>query len=230
MFWRKRKPHHQVHAKVSVTQLATWLGVERRYAVRIRSPHVPVSLIPTVSFADHALKVHDISVGGCCLIDTNEVLGASVGNDVHLILSWPDGSVSVHGRIVTRVDDKRHIQFLNLPVARLAQIKAAVEVGTRAQSLRASLETVEKGPTLAAREIWSSVHGDSVIIEDDIHRIARITFQRREYIFYKQAWPVKESNVPLTPEELGTLIVFLRNVKQPTDLFDALTAHIEAML
>lgn len=229
MFWRKRKPQFDVKSPSPVNQLAGQLGVERRFAVRIRYPQTDCELLPAVFFENQPLKVHDISYGGCCLLDPNEKLGPSVGNDVHLILRFPDGSVSVHGRIVSRVDHKRHIQFLNLPKVRAQELKTAVEAGTQAQSLRSSLETVDQGPSLQAREIWTSVHGDSVIIEDHIHRLSQIQISGVRYTLYKQAWPVKGVSDPLTPRELSRLVVFLCNIPQPSELLSALVAHVENM-
>jgi hypothetical protein len=229
MFWRKRKPQIDAQIPAPVNHLAGQLGVERRYAVRILYPQNYCTLLPTVYFNGSSLKVHDISVGGCCLLDPGEVLGASVGNDVHLVLRWKDGGISVHGRIVSRVDHNRHIQFSNLPKARAEELKIAISFGTRAQTVRSSMETVEQGPALQAREIWSSVHGDSVIIEDHIHRLAQITISGALYTLYKHAWPVKAVSTPLTRDELAGLIVFLCNIPQPTELLSALVAHVETM-
>lgn len=212
-----------------VAHLAGKLGVERRYAVRIRCPQTDCTILPSIFFENQPIRMHDISTGGCCLIDPNEILGPSVGQDVHFILKFADGLVSVHGRIVSRVDHKRHIQFLNLPQARAAELKTAIETGARAQSVKSSLESVDQGPALVAREIWTSVHGDSLIIEDHVHRLSQITIAGKLHILYKHAWPVKDVSTPLTAEELGQLTVFLCNIPQPTELLSALIAHVENM-
>ena len=230
MFWRKRKIKLDTDRPAPVNDLAGRLGVERRYASRIRYPQVLSSvLLPSAFFQGLPLKIHDISIGGCCLLDPSEVLGPSVGNDVHLILRFPDGGVSVHGRIVSRVDDKRHVQFLNLPKARAEELSVAINLGTKAQSLRSAIETVDQGPSLQAREIWSSVHGDSVTIEDHVHRLAQISINGVHHTFYKHAWPVTATGAPLTPKELAGLIIFLCNIPQPTELLQALIAHVENM-
>lgn len=229
MFWRKRKLNLDANRPAPVNELAGRLGVERRYAARILCPQVICPILPSAFFQGLPLKIHDISIGGCCLLDPNEVLGPSVGNDVHFVLRWPDGGVSVHGRIVSRVDDKRHVQFLNLPKARAEALRTAIAYGTKAQSLRSALESVDQGPSLQAREIWSSVHGDSVIIEDHVHRLAQISITDGHFTFYKQAWPVNATGTPLTHMELAGLTVFLCNIPQPTELLQALIAHVENM-
>ncbi|NJM10178.1 MAG: PilZ domain-containing protein [Bdellovibrionaceae bacterium] len=175
------------------------------------------------------LKVHDISVGGCCLLDSTEILGPSVGNDVHLVLRWPDGPVSVHGRIVSRVDHKRHIQFLNLPTARMEELKKAIAPAALGFNVRPTMKTVEHGPTIQAREMWSSLQGDTVIIEDHVHRLAHITLNGIQFTLYKHAWPVKDVSTPLTRIELAHLILFLCNIPQPSELLSALIAHVETM-
>ncbi len=229
MFWRKRRPKLDADRPAPVNELAGRLGVERRYAARIRCPQVLCPILPSAFFQGVPLKIHDISIGGCCLLDPNQVLGPSVGTDVHLVLRWPDGGVSVHGRIVSRVDNKRHLQFLNLPKARAEALKTAIVFGTKAQSLRSALATVDQGPSLQAREIWSSVHGDSVIIEDHVHRLAQISIADAHYTFYKHAWPVNAAGAPLTRTELAGLVVFLCNIPQPTELLQALISHVENM-
>ncbi len=227
MFWRKAKSSFK--KPFAVAELAGKLGVERRYAVRIRYPQMDSPILPAVYYGTQKLQMFDISEGGCCLLDQSEVLGPSIGQDVHLVMHWPGGRNSVHARIVSRVDDKRHIQFLNLPQARATQLQTAIAFGTKAQSMRSTLETVDRGPALAAREVWSSVHGHSVVIEDHIHRLAQILIGDAQYTLYKRAWPVKNVSTPLTVEELGGLIVFLCNIPQASELLCALIAHVELM-
>jgi len=228
MFWRKRKPQMDSQP-TPLVQLAGRLGVERRYAVRIRYPQMDCQILPAIFFQNQPLKVHDISTGGCCLLDAQGLLGASVGNDVHLILRWPDGAASVHGRIVSRVDHKRHIQFLNMPKVRVDQLRQAIHPGSRGLNVRPMMKGVENGPVMQAREMWSSLDGDSVIIEDHVHRLAQIILVGSQYTLYKHAWPVKDVSTPVTRNELAHLILFLCNIPQPSDLMSALVAHVETM-
>lgn len=229
MFWRKRKATINSPEHTPLVKLASQLGVERRYAVRIKYPKRPNSLLPTIHFMNQSLKVHDISVGGCCLWDEAEHLGPSVGNEVHLILKWPDGSVSIHGRIVSRVDHKRHIQFLNMPTVRIENLKTTIAFGAAAQSLQCSLNAVTEGPSLVAREIWSSPHGDSVVIDNDIQRLAQIYLKGQRYTFHKQAPPVKNDSQSLSRDDIEQVIVFLCNIPQPSALIEALVDYVESL-
>lgn len=228
MFWSKRKAVVK-HQSSELYQLADRLGVERRQNVRVRYPRIECKILPTVQFEDKKLRVHDISAGGCCLLDAEGWLGPSIGTDVHLVLRWPDGAASVHGRIVSRVDHRRHIQFLNLPAARAEQIKAAISPGIRALSMRPVIPPVEQGPSVDAREMWSSIQGDTVIIEDHMHRLAQITLWGTQYTLYKHAWPVKGAATPLGRNELTELILFLSNIPVPSELLTALIGHMESM-
>ncbi len=229
MFWKKRTPQFNQPTS-TLGRLANRLGVERRYSARIRYPKGPISILPQISFNNRRLEVRDISIGGCCLLDPNEFLGPAIGLDVHLILEWPDGPVSVHSRIVSRVDHRRHIQFLNLPSSRLEQLRAAIVPGTYGLDLRPVCDGTSDGPVMQAREVWSSLKGDAVIIEDDLQRLAQITIAGRNYIIFKEAWPAKAPSLPLTQNEFAELILFLSNIPQPSDLLEAFIAHLENLI
>ena len=228
MFWRKRKLN--LKAASQLARLAHRLGVERRFAVRVLFPKVQLPVLPKILFMQQELAVHDISLGGCCLLDPHELLGANVGNDVHFVLSWPDGSASVHGRIVSRVDHKRHIQFLNLPQTRTDEMRWPIEFGARAQSLRRSTASDLTGPLLAAREIWTALGGDSLAIVNDASRLAQFNVDGSTYTFFKNEWPVKEGVGPLTIAQFSALIIFLSNIRQPSELVLALTEYSGQML
>src|SRR5689334_11825069 len=103
MFWRKRKPH-EIKATQSLLQIVTRLGVERRSNVRVRYPNVAFNKLPEIFYSNYKFKVKDVSVGGCCLLDPEQVLGPQVGHDVELEMHWPTGIEKVKARIVARVD------------------------------------------------------------------------------------------------------------------------------
>jgi hypothetical protein len=227
MFWNKRKPHLKDYAS-PVRRLAKRLGVERRYSPRVLCPKIPTALLPAISFENRHFEVHNISVGGCCLLDPNGYLGPAVGHDVHLVLRWFDGSaVSVHSRIVSRVDHRRHIQFLNLPRERVKLIEQAIVPGILGEGMRVVYTGDVGGPLMQAREAWNSLKGDSLVITDHVHRLAQITMNGQTFEVFKEAWPQKDSK-PLTEVEFANLILFLNNIPQPTDLLEAFIAHVEA--
>lgn len=229
MFWKK--PKFQINnSSVQLDKLASRLGVERRFAIRIHYPRIHSGLLPSISFNGKSLKASDISTGGCCLLDNQGVLGPSVGNEASLTLGWPNDSLPVRCRIVSRVDNRRHIQFLDLPAAKIKTLAKAIHPGSLALNVRPGVKAVEHGPTVMAREIWTSPAGDCVTIEDHIHRLAQISLAGVHYTLYKQAIPIKETSAPLSHSEMACLVIFLRNIPQPSEHLQALLTHVESFL
>lgn len=212
-----------------VSRLARRLGVERRYSPRVICPKIPTALLPSIAYEGKSIQAHNISIGGLCLLDPNEYLGPAIGHDVNLILRWFDGSaVSVHSRIISRVDHRRHIQFLNLPQERMKLIEQAIQPGVLGEGMRVIYNGDADGPVMQAREAWSSLKGDTLIIEDDVHRLAQVTLNGESYTLFKESWPQKDQK-PLTDFEFAELILFLINIPQPTDLLEAFIGHVEEM-
>ncbi|CAM5999394.1 unnamed protein product [Sphagnum balticum] len=164
-------------------KLAEKLGVEQRASVRVRYPRVTeVCRLPQIAFLDYKFIVYNISTGGCALLDSDEVLGPQVGHEIQLTLTWPDGVERVNARIVSRVDHRRHIQFLNLAPARIKQLANSMSAGVRGLSMRRHALSSLQGPSMEANELWSSPAGDSLVLETSVHRLAQIV----EKIYKKQ--------------------------------------------
>lgn len=228
MYWFKRKPQMNDHAS-AVSQLASRLGVERRFSPRILCPKAPNALLPAISFDGRLMQIHNISVGGCCLIDPNEFFGPAVGQETDLDLAWQDHKpVRVRSRIVSSVDNRRGVQFLNLPTDCAALINQTTIPGIHGEAMRVVLTGSAEGPLMQAREVWSSLKGDSVTIEDNVHRLAEISLAGERYQIFREAWPTKDLQ-PLTKLEFAGIILFLTNIPQPTDLLVAFTAYLEEM-
>jgi hypothetical protein len=175
------------------------------------------------------LKIHDLSVGGCCLVDPLGVMGATVGHEILLNVHWPDGRETIRARLVAGVEQKRHIQFLNMPQNRIEELRALIEPATRGTFVRNHTGDKEHGPSLEAREIWSSLHGDHVIIEDSVHRLGQSGLFAQEYNLYRNAWPVRGDAVPLTKSEVVALILFLSNINQPSALLTQFSLHLQQL-
>lgn len=231
MFWRKRKPELTEEGP-SLQMLATRLGVERRKNLRVRyAPHLAVAKLPEISIEGSFLKIQDISVGGCCLLDPGELLGPSIGQDVELNLHWPSATEITQCRIVSRVDYRRHIQFLNLPRYRRRQLERSMAPGIRGLSLRNHLFGLELGgPALHAAELWSSLLGDSVTLESDVHRIAQIHFENGQYLIYKESWPTKADGKKCSRAEFEQLLLFLSNVPLASQGIRDLLEKLEELL
>jgi hypothetical protein len=202
------------------------LGVERRHAPRIRFPDYECHIHPIAEAGGTKLRIHDISVGGCCLVDPLEILGLEIGNEINLTLHWLDGAETIRARIVARVEHKRHIQFLNLRQERVELLKFLIEPATRGAFVHKHAAT-KSGPALQAREIWSSFQGDSITIEDHVHRLAEISLFGVQYTLFRNAWPVKDNSIPLSRQEVTSIILFLANVNHPSPLLNELSAHLQ---
>lgn len=176
-----------------------------------------------------SLKIHDISVGGCCLVDPMEVMGATVGNEIFLNMHWLDGRETIGARIVSSVEQKRHIQFLNIAPARVEQLRLLIEPATRGTLVRNHTGDKDNGPELQAREIWSSLHGDNVIIEDNVHRLGQVGLFGVQYTIFRDAWPIREDGTPLTRREAVSVILFMCNINQPSPLLNEFVAHLQRL-
>jgi hypothetical protein len=225
--WRKKA--QALDPEVSgVHRLARQLGVERRKNPRVLYPKSTTGPLPAVSFEGQFLRAQDISSGGVCVHDPKEFMGNSVGIELTLTLHFPDGYQEVRCRLVGRVDLKRHMQFLDLPEKRAGQITKALSTGICASSLRMCANKGDStGPKLTAKEIWSSLAGDSLTIEDDVHVLARASVNGRVYTVHKKAWPSGPDGSALSQEEMLGLVLFVANIFHPSSAVKDLLHHLE---
>lgn len=228
MFWNK-KPS-PVEPDSNLQTMAHKLGVERRRSPRVRYPQSVTAGLPGVYLDDQGLRVSDVSVGGCCVLDPREILGCSIGVEVTLELRWPDKRTSVRSRIVGRVDHRRHIQFLDLSAELQKKLSAGMSSGIRGTALRRGLKSeTGGGPTLQAREIWNSLNGDTLTLEEGMHRLAEAVIEGHRYVFFKDAWPVDSSQTPVPIERLNEIILFLTNIVLRGPAVEALLADLEKL-
>ncbi len=230
MFWSKKKPI-QFDNPSGVLELATRLGIERRQNCRIRYPNfVNLCKLPQVAFGGTQLPVQDISAGGCCLLDPESLLGQSMGREVELELHWMTGTDRIRAKIVSSVNDRRHLQFLNLNSNRQNLLKKYMAPGVRGLSVWRHSPTTEEGPVLQAEQLWSSLHGDSIVVERDATTIATIYFLGVRYFVYHESWPLKEGDARATRPELEQLILFLTNIPSVSEelihVRDVLLIHL----
>lgn len=216
MFWKKQPAVPVPNEDSNLQVLAQRLGVERRRSARVLYPRDATSPLPAISVLAGSFQVHDISMGGCCLLDPAEILGNEIGQELDLQLSLGGSQVSVRCRLVGRVYDRRHIQFLNAPPDFLARMSAIMKSGIRGQSVRRTLAADGRGPSLAAKEIWNSLAGDALVLTDDIHLQAQVVIESESFEIYRDAWPMTTKNRPVTREELFTLLLFIANIPQPS--------------
>ncbi|MGE0527019.1 MAG: PilZ domain-containing protein [Bdellovibrionales bacterium] len=214
MGWKRKQliidQGSQVHA------LAMRLGVWHRRHPRLFYPDTSVDLLPTIEFREQPLKVVDISVGGCCLLDPEEHLGPRVGQEAILNLKWRDAeNIPVRARLVSRVDHRRHFQFLDLPMHSAFTLNSVASVAVRAHSVRRSQSPAESGPTLLAREIWCSARGDGVALLDHAQEMAIVNFANHRIHVWREKWPMTEDGKKFGRVQMGELLVFLANIPCP---------------
>jgi hypothetical protein len=211
--------------------LAAKLGVERRLAVRVRYPErVQVCRLPEIFFQKQSLKVVNISAGGCCVLDPKEHMGPAIGHEIELNLHWSTVVETVVVRIVSRVDHRRHIQFLNLSRSRQTQLLKSMASGVRGASVNRHAMSTELGPSMLASELWSSPHNDSVILENDMHRIGQVYLQGQQFIIYREAWPNKAPGGKCSKAEFEHLVLFLVNIPLPSPQLKGLIKFLESQL
>lgn len=209
MFWRKKTA---VSDEVGLHLLATQLGVEKRFSPRVQYPLKTTAGLPTITYHRHPLRMIDISVGGCALLDPTELFGAQVGETFDLALNFGSSEDLVSARLVGRVDHRRNFQFLNLAPIRAERLKASIGPGVRGSELRPSLEVSRGGPALEAIEVWSSHGGDSVTIESHLQRVASVYISGKMISVLRAAWPQDERHHPLSRPDFDALVLFLANV------------------
>jgi hypothetical protein len=226
MFWWRKK--QAAAPKVSSVQAyAAQLGVERRRQARILYPHHNLNLLPSVFFGTRSLRVHDLSVGGACLIDKEDFMGPNAGHDLELRLIWPECERVVRCRMVSRVDTRRHIQFLDLEGERVEAINSAINPGVLGQSMRIT-QLTSREPRLEARELWTSVNGDALSFADDVHVIAELTFAGQTFRLLKEAWPLDSGNQPASPRDVERMLIFLFNFPRPSESVNTLKQQLQS--
>lgn len=213
----------------TIQQLAQKLGVERRRHARVVYPLLTTGPLPAVEYFGRRVRVEDLSVGGCCINDPQERLGKDVGIELTLTLLFPDGAEDVRCRLVGRVDHRRHIQFLDLPPVRAGHIAQTVMPGVCGAGLSRTMKAQPEGPQLAAREVWMSLIGDGIVLEDDVHRLAQIMLAGQNYTVYHGAWPTGPDRERLSHAELLKLILFVANVRHPSPGISKLLSELETL-
>lgn len=195
--------------------LAAAVGIERRQNFRITyAPGGAIGNLPSLTFMGNNLRIENISMGGCCLLDGEEVLGPAVGQDVTLSLHWVKDSQDVRCRIVSRVHQKRHIQFLNLSDRNRERVRHHFEPAYRGSVLRRVDSSSSPNMKLEACEIWVSNMEDAVTLFDHPHLRGSVLYRGVDYFCYRGSIPVFGSNRQRIVSEatFENVILMLSNV------------------
>ncbi len=229
VMFKKKKAAGDDSAVSLVQNYASQLGIERRQSVRVRYPSLRLTSLPQVRFEAHELRVQDMSVGGCCLLDENEHLGPSVGVDVELNLNWLNREYRVRSRIVAYVHLRRHIQFMDQNAEMAQLIKQALAPGALGLAIKPLMGADSTHLDFHAHEAWASLNGESISFVDDVHVAAEIHVGGSEYLFLRNAWPVRRDRTAATLLEVESLLVFLENIPQPSSNLITLKAQMQTI-
>jgi hypothetical protein len=201
------------------TTFVKTLGLERRQNFRVKYPERgALGDLPWVTFAGYNFKIQNISIGGCCLFDPDEILGPAVGQTLTLSFHWKGDSHDVQSRIVSRVDSRRHVQFLNFSERNQNRVRKHIEPAVRGAALRKVESGSSSNLKVEACELWISLVEDSVTLFDHPHLAGSISYRGQDYLCYRNAFPVfgNDRKRIVSPELYDDLILFLSNVPNPT--------------
>ncbi len=226
MSWSlRRKQHGSVY---QVHEYASQLGVERRKNPRAKYPSQNLSSLPSVFYGSYSVPVQDVSVGGVCLLDVEDRLEQQTGNEVEFRLIWPDGEQIVRSRIVARVNPRVHVQFLNLNPDRAEAISKAIVPGIRGTAMR-PVDHPHQRIQLDAEEIYTSVHGDSLVINKAGTIIAGLNLLGREYTITRHFWPKIEKKYYVSPLEFEAILIFMANIPQASERCRELLKRLQSL-
>jgi len=212
-----------------IANMAKNLGLERRLNYRVRYPdRGAIGELPWVTFAGHSFKIQNISIGGCCILDPDEVLGPAVGQTLTLSFHWKKDSHDVQSRIVSRVDSRRHVQFLNMSQKNQERIRKHIEPAVRGGALRRVDSGGNANLRMEANELWISLVEDSMTLFDHPHLAGSILYRGQDYLCYRNAFPVfgNDRKRIVSPELYEDLILFLANVPNPTPALRKFAAEL----
>ena len=217
----------------SLQTLARNLGHERRKHARVAYPARTTATLPSIRFQDQGIRIHDISEGGVCLLDEKDILGSNVGNEVLLHMLWhKDDSEPVRSRIVARGAHRRHIQFLDFSEKSAKRLREAMRAGLAAHGMNQALAPMAfGGPLIEALELWHAPTGETLVLREDVHRLAELRCLGHDYILFKRSWPKRADNLSqsIPVEEFFALILFVSNIPTPTPLVKNLLAELESV-
>lgn len=216
MFWWRRKKT-EIADVSPVHTLASRLGIERRKNPRVLFPDTAAfATLPMVFFQGQLIRMKDLSVGGCCLWDPQEVLGSQIGQDIDLTLRWNLGEETIKAKLISRVDHRRHIQFVDVKTEIEQELKKLIAPGVYAHDLKLVELKHEHQQQLLAKEIWTSIKGDSAIIDHDIQLLASLHIMGKGYRLLREAWPQRGDGSAVSPREFETIVLFLANIPNPS--------------
>jgi hypothetical protein len=230
MFWRRRKSKNWLDQANSIFKMAARLSVDARREVRVTYPaFASVCRLPQALFNEQRLTLKNISGGGCCILDPDGFLGDGLPTEFELTLEWTTGQEDVRARMVSRVDQRRHIEFLDLSPQRKNSLKKSMVMGIRGLEMHSSVAAQEHGPRIQASEIWTSLQGDTLTFDKASTVLVQV--QDVEYQIVEDQWPLlRAKGVKCSRLEVEQLILFVCNIPAPSDRLRRLQIDLERLL
>ncbi len=218
---RKLKAAPDPTPQVDMQQLVGSLGITRRRSVRVQMPHHQEAVFwPRLIYNNCRLRIFDLSVGGACLLDPEDQLGGSVGNEVDLELDWPEiFRERFRARLISCGHIRRNIQFLNLSTESQLRIHQFTKPALWGQRMRKSPD--QSGSlSLSWVEMWTGMTGESLVFgkQAEVH----LAFEQTEILIPPGSPAVYERHPKalkgriLMAEDNLKMLLLLANIDRPS--------------
>ncbi len=205
---KAKKPlHHPPH----LYEMAHGLNLERRLYPRVKFPVQSWKDFsgPVVRFENHPVSLIDLSEGGVCLEDSQDLMQFKIGQEFCLKIEC-DGLFEVQSRMVAMNLARRHIQFLNPSNDLKINLRRWIQTGLRGQWLKqVSYENQEHTSSI----LWASIYDDSLAYSPDSRWEFRLGLDDKIFLLSADFWPVTEGDLkPISVDEFDQMLVFLENL------------------
>ena len=219
----------------SVLSLARKLNLDRREQVRIRVPEIPCSLAPRFLISGSEFPLVNISMGGVCLKDMQNIFSNEVGQELVVTMNWLDTTSLVRCRMVAISKHvQRHLCFVDLPPHLSQRIGKMVEAAMPGIKLR-PLPILKYSPAQTeALELWTGVGGESLAFYGADDLVAELVTVNLTYKFFQKIPPRVQLNEtptrtrPVKHQELFQALLLLENVERPSYRIVQLIVHLIA--
>jgi hypothetical protein len=222
------RANNDLQPGLTTQRLAVDNGIDRRKAARIHYPEQgALGDLPEIHYLGHPMRIHDISLGGTCLIDDLDFLQGNAGNNITLDLVWRDLSVPQACLIVAVGFNKRHIRFLDLDTQSYVRLTLLLKPGYLGMRMRRLNLDGAHHIQVGAEEMWVGTSGEAITAFPRIDAnfpLGEITLYGRTVLIYEKAPPLyKQQYSDGLPGQrirealLHDLLIFAVNVRNPTE-------------
>lgn len=202
----------------SLYEMAQQLHLERRLHPRVRLPLSQDSYCGPIARVDgQIIRIGDISEGGVCLIDNDDVLRSKIGQKFVVDFECTHENSIVQSKVESKLVgsnlNKKHIQFESTQNAFVSSIRPWINTGLRAIWMKdfASLQT-ENSPA-RFKLFWGSILEDSFVSSTDPRWEFELYLKGHRYCISMATWPSHfEEKVRVSPVEFDHLITFFSNI------------------